>query len=62
MLRQHELTTAPALQVYQWDMNTGEIVQQYDQHQAAVNTVTFVDDNRCVRACVSLGPPLCSQA
>lgn len=32
--------------VYQWDMDTGEVVQQYDQHTGAVNTITFVDDNR----------------
>ena len=30
----------------QWDVNTGEIVQEYDQHLAAVNSITFVDDNR----------------
>ncbi|KAL2914748.1 hypothetical protein HK105_205679 [Polyrhizophydium stewartii] len=32
--------------IYQFDVNTGEIVQEYDQHLGAVNTITFVDDNR----------------
>jgi pre-mRNA-processing factor 17 len=32
--------------IVQWDMNTGEISQEYDQHLGAVNTITFVDDNR----------------
>lgn len=32
--------------IVQWDMNTGEITQEYDQHLGAVNTITFVDDNR----------------
>ncbi|KAJ3292167.1 pre-mRNA-processing factor 17 [Rhizoclosmatium sp. JEL0117] len=32
--------------VYQFDINSGKIVQQYDQHLGAVNTITFVDDNR----------------
>eukprot|EP00043_Microstomoeca_roanoka_P018191 m.193333 g.193333 ORF g.193333 m.193333 type:complete len:554 (+) comp16779_c8_seq2:134-1795(+) len=27
-----------------WDTNTGEIVQEYDRHLGAVNTVTFVED------------------
>ncbi|XP_019177599.1 PREDICTED: pre-mRNA-processing factor 17-like [Ipomoea nil] len=30
----------------QWDMNSGQIIQEYDQHLGAVNTITFVDDNR----------------
>ena len=29
-----------------WDCRSGEIVQEYDRHLGAVNTVTFVDDNR----------------
>ncbi|XP_050343328.1 pre-mRNA-processing factor 17 [Nymphalis io] len=29
-----------------WDTRTGEIVQEYDRHLGAVNTITFVDDNR----------------
>lgn len=32
--------------IVQWDMNTGEITQEYDQHLGAVNTITFVDNNR----------------
>jgi len=32
--------------IVQWDMNTSEIVQEYDQHLGAVNTITFVDENR----------------
>ncbi|KAI3890506.1 hypothetical protein MKX03_025048 [Papaver bracteatum] len=31
--------------VVQWDMNSGRITQEY-QHLGAVNTITFVDDNR----------------
>ncbi|XP_061377470.1 pre-mRNA-processing factor 17 [Danaus plexippus] len=29
-----------------WDTRSGEIVQEYDRHLGAVNTITFVDDNR----------------
>ncbi|XP_034829962.1 pre-mRNA-processing factor 17 [Maniola hyperantus] len=29
-----------------WDIRSGEIVQEYDRHLGAVNTITFVDDNR----------------
>ncbi|KAI9024764.1 WD40-repeat-containing domain protein [Hyaloraphidium curvatum] len=32
--------------IYQFDTNTGDIVQEYDQHLGAVNTITFVDENR----------------
>ncbi|XP_024375770.1 uncharacterized protein [Physcomitrium patens] len=32
--------------IVQWDMNTGQISQEYDQHLGAVNTITFVDNNR----------------
>ncbi|KAI9563186.1 hypothetical protein GHT06_010644 [Daphnia sinensis] len=29
-----------------WDTRTGEAVQEYDRHLGAVNTITFVDENR----------------
>ncbi|XP_045493848.1 pre-mRNA-processing factor 17 [Colias croceus] len=29
-----------------WDTRTGEVVQEYDRHLGAVNTITFVDENR----------------
>ncbi|XP_055939195.1 pre-mRNA-processing factor 17-like [Argiope bruennichi] len=29
-----------------WDINSNEIVQEYDRHLGAVNTITFVDENR----------------
>eukprot|EP01114_Cavostelium_apophysatum_P018473 TRINITY_DN5717_c0_g1_i1.p1 TRINITY_DN5717_c0_g1~~TRINITY_DN5717_c0_g1_i1.p1 ORF type:complete len:562 (-),score=164.89 TRINITY_DN5717_c0_g1_i1:107-1792(-) len=32
--------------IVQWDTRTGGIVQQYDQHLGAVNTITFIDDNK----------------
>jgi pre-mRNA-processing factor 17 len=32
--------------IYQWDVRTGEAVQVYDYHLAAVNTVTFFDGGR----------------
>ncbi|KAI7903725.1 WD40-repeat-containing domain protein [Cokeromyces recurvatus] len=32
--------------IVQFDINTGEITQEYDQHLGAVNTITFVDENR----------------
>lgn len=32
--------------VFQWDVRTGEVVQEYDRHLGAVNTITFVDENR----------------
>jgi len=32
--------------IIQFDTNTGEIVQEYDQHLGAINTLTFVDENR----------------
>ncbi|KAG0033358.1 hypothetical protein BGZ82_006132 [Podila clonocystis] len=32
--------------IYQFDINSGEVTQEYDQHLGAVNSITFVDDNR----------------
>ncbi|KAF9452595.1 pre-mRNA splicing factor [Macrolepiota fuliginosa MF-IS2] len=32
--------------IIQYDMNSGEITQEYDQHLGPVNTITFVDENR----------------
>ncbi len=31
---------------FQWDTESGEVVQEYDRHLGAVNTITFVDENR----------------
>ncbi|KAJ5808800.1 hypothetical protein N7474_010069 [Penicillium riverlandense] len=32
--------------IVQFDTRSGELVQEYDHHLAAINTLTFVDDNR----------------
>lgn len=32
--------------IVQWDINSGKIVQKYDQHLGAVNSITFIDDNK----------------
>ncbi|CAM2111889.1 pre-mRNA-processing factor 17 [Caretta caretta] len=32
--------------IVQWDVRSGEIVQEYDRHLGAVNTIVFVDENR----------------
>ena len=29
-----------------WDTHSGEVIQEYDRHLGAVNTITFVDENR----------------
>jgi hypothetical protein len=30
----------------QWDFRANEVAQKYDEHAAAVNTITFIDENR----------------
>ncbi|KAJ3362292.1 hypothetical protein GGF31_001777 [Allomyces arbusculus] len=40
------LTGQQDKKIYQFDVRSGEIVQEYDQHLGPVNTITFVDDNR----------------
>lgn len=48
----HFLKSAPLLTLplllfdIQWDIRSGEIVQEYDRHLGAVNTIVFVDENR----------------
>jgi len=32
--------------ILQWDVRSGKICQTYDRHLGAVNTITFVDENR----------------
>ncbi|CCO35385.1 Pre-mRNA-processing factor 17 AltName: Full=Cell division cycle 40 homolog [Rhizoctonia solani AG-1 IB] len=32
--------------IIQYDINTAEIIQEYDQHLGPVNSITFVDENR----------------
>ncbi|XP_066533201.1 pre-mRNA-processing factor 17 [Hoplias malabaricus] len=32
--------------IVQWDIRSGDVVQEYDRHLGAVNTITFVDENR----------------
>ncbi|KAJ6660239.1 hypothetical protein lerEdw1_017939 [Lerista edwardsae] len=38
--------TLIVLLILQWDIRSGEIVQEYDRHLGAVNTIVFVDENR----------------
>eukprot|EP01103_Thecamoeba_quadrilineata_P016920 TRINITY_DN5820_c0_g1_i2.p1 TRINITY_DN5820_c0_g1~~TRINITY_DN5820_c0_g1_i2.p1 ORF type:complete len:538 (-),score=81.54 TRINITY_DN5820_c0_g1_i2:98-1711(-) len=45
--RQHEfLVGGSDKKIIQWDVRKNSIVQEYDQHLGAVNTITFIDDNR----------------
>ena len=30
----------------QWDTRTNEVIQEYDRHLGAVNSITFIDQNR----------------
>ena len=32
--------------IVQYDVRTGDVVQEYDYHLAAINSITFVDENR----------------
>jgi pre-mRNA-processing factor 17 len=32
--------------IYQFDKRSGEITQTYDQHSGAINSITFIDDNK----------------
>ena len=34
------------MQIYQWDMDTEDLMQKYDDHLAAVNNVASVDKGR----------------
>ncbi|KAI9088889.1 WD40-repeat-containing domain protein [Phlyctochytrium arcticum] len=45
--KQHLFLTGCAdKKIYQFDIRSGEVTQEYDQHLGAVNTITFVDENR----------------
>jgi len=45
--KQHLIVTGMAdKKILCWDTRNGEIVQEYDRHLGAVNTITFVDENR----------------
>eukprot|EP00747_Dinoflagellata_sp_TGD_P155312 gnl/TRDRNA2_/TRDRNA2_177568_c0_seq1.p1 gnl/TRDRNA2_/TRDRNA2_177568_c0~~gnl/TRDRNA2_/TRDRNA2_177568_c0_seq1.p1 ORF type:complete len:457 (+),score=-15.09 gnl/TRDRNA2_/TRDRNA2_177568_c0_seq1:424-1794(+) len=40
------LVGCPDRKIYQYDLRTGGIVQEYDRHLDSVNTITFVNQNR----------------
>lgn len=45
--KQHEFLTGMSdKKIIQFDIKSGEIVQEYDHHLGAVNTITFIDENR----------------
>merc|ERR1711976_375325 len=45
--KQHLFVTGMAdKKILCWDIRSGEIVQVYDRHLGAVNSITFVDENR----------------
>ncbi|EGG24924.1 WD40 repeat-containing protein [Cavenderia fasciculata] len=35
-----------SVRIWDYDARSGDIVQDYDQHLGAINTITFIDDNR----------------
>ncbi len=45
--KQHLILTGMAdKKILCWDTRSGEMVQEYDRHLGAVNSITFVDENR----------------
>lgn len=40
------LTGCQDKKIYQFDMNSGKVTQEYDQHLGGVNSVTFIDQGR----------------
>ncbi|BDD64116.1 hypothetical protein MAP00_008962 [Monascus purpureus] len=45
--RSHEFLAGMSdKKIVQFDTRSGELVQEYDHHLAAINTITFVDENR----------------
>ncbi|KAG4302744.1 hypothetical protein PCANB_001043 [Pneumocystis canis] len=45
--KQHEFLAGMSdKKIIQFDINSGEIIQEYDHHLGAVNTITFIDENR----------------
>jgi len=32
--------------IVQYDVNSGEIVQQYDEHMGSINTITFIENGK----------------
>lgn len=40
------LVGTSAKKIIQYDINTGGIIQSYDEHLGAINTLTFIDNNR----------------
>lgn len=40
------LAGASDKKVYQFDFNSGDLIQEYHYHIGAVNTVTFIEENR----------------
>ncbi|KAG5518962.1 hypothetical protein PMAC_002493 [Pneumocystis sp. 'macacae'] len=45
--KQHEFLAGMSdKKIVQFDINSGKIIQEYDHHLGAVNTITFIDENR----------------